>query len=200
MTTIYAATAWPSNAEMIADCARLGYLHADWRTLDPTFGEGVFWKLFRPLDLVTHDLAHDGVDVRALPYADREFRAVVFDPPYKLNGTPSAPDERYGVHVRANRESRLALIRDGTIECARVCNEMLLVKCQDQVEGGKVRWQSRMVADAGEAHGFRLVQMLHKLNRPRPQPAGRRQVHAQQNYSTMLVLRREASRSRKRTA
>jgi hypothetical protein len=35
---ILAATSWRSNAELIADCAALGYLRANWLTLDPTYG------------------------------------------------------------------------------------------------------------------------------------------------------------------
>lgn len=34
---------WANNAELIADCARLGYLRSDWLTLDPTYGNGRFW-------------------------------------------------------------------------------------------------------------------------------------------------------------
>lgn len=40
---------WPSNGHLIADCARLGYLHKDWRTLDPTYGFGRRQELARTL-------------------------------------------------------------------------------------------------------------------------------------------------------
>lgn len=83
---VLAAHAWPTNADLIADVARLGYLRAEWVTLDPTFGRGIWWKKWRPDELVAHDLAIDGVDFRDLPYADDTFDAVAFDPPYIAPG------------------------------------------------------------------------------------------------------------------
>lgn len=189
--TVLAAHPWRNNAELIAACRTLGYLHDDWPTLDPTYGRGGFWKIWRPHNLVTHDLVIDGVDFRDLPHPDGAFQAVTFDPPYKLNGTPTAAvDSRYGVHVVASRDERHQLILDGIDECARVLapGGWLLIKCQDQVNGGKVRWQTRMFADrAEEKHGMRLVDALLMLGM-RPQPPDRRQVHARRNYSTLLVL------------
>lgn len=81
------------------------------------------------------------------------------------------------------------LLIEGTIECARVAKIMLLVKCQDQVVSGKKRWQTRAVTEAAEAAGFGLLDALH-FEGGRPQPEGRRQVHARQNFSTLLVFKR----------
>lgn len=69
---------------------------------------------------------------------------------------------------------------------------MLLVKCQDQVCSGKVRWQTIEFAGHAVELGSRLVDQLH-LPSYRPQPAGRRQIHARRNYSTLLVLRKDVS-------
>jgi hypothetical protein len=190
---ILAATAWATNADLIVAARGLGYLRDDADLLDPTYGRGTFWKLWTPSHLVKHDLKLDGVDFRNLPYADGTFHQVVFDPPYKLNGTPTENvDERYGVNVVGTRAGRMQLCLDGIEECARVTalGGWLLVKCQDQVNGGQVRWQTRTFSDHAESFGFRLVDMLLKLG-GRPQPDGRRQVHARRNYSTMLVLKRE---------
>ena len=70
---------------------------------------------------------------------------------------------------------------------------MLLIKCQDQVVSGAVRWQTRIFADHAEAQGFQLVDALH-VQGSRPQPDGRRQVHARRDYSTLLVLERHRTR------
>lgn len=40
---VLAATAWKTNADLIVDCARLGYLRKEWITLDPTYGRGLWW-------------------------------------------------------------------------------------------------------------------------------------------------------------
>lgn len=194
--TILATSKWATNADLIADCAALGYLREEWRTLDPTYGVGTFWKKWRPQNLVASDL-FDGkgesliADFRYLPFREHTFDAVVYDPPYKLNGTPDAAiDNRYGVDEPTRWQDRMALIRDGFGECARVLADgYLLVKCQDQVCSGKVRWQTHMLMDEAREWCLGLVDRFDLLSY-RPQPEGRRQVHARRNTSTLLVFQR----------
>ena len=203
MSQVLAADSYPSNAELIVACRDLGYLRDEWYTLDPTYGRGTFWREWRPLRLSVHDIDPDkvpggeSIDFTNMGlYPDDFFDAVVFDGPYKLNGTPDGGvDERYGVHEPTRWQDRMELIRDGITECVRVLKPggFLLVKCQDQVCSGKVRWQTRSFADHAEDLGCRLVDMLHKIG-GRPQPAGRRQVHARHNYSTMLILQKDRVR------
>ncbi len=185
------------NAELIVACRDLGYIGG--RVLDPTWGLGRFWTRWQPDGLVATDLdparGRDGVaDFTALPHPDRSFDTVVFDPPYKLNGTPSSggpasSDSDYGVATVASWRDRMALCMAGIDECGRVAAGHLLVKCQDQVCSGKVRWQTHEFA----AHAVRggVLQLVDRLELVsyRPQPAGRRQVHARRNHSTMLVFR-----------
>jgi hypothetical protein len=202
--TIYAATAWKTNAELIVACRDLGYLDEAWLILDPTYGDGTFWNRWLPWKLIAHDLKLDGVDFRKLPHKDNTFGAVVFDPPYKLNGTATPEvDAKYGVEAYLPWQERHQLIREGIDECIRVLEPKgyLLLKCMDQVSSGQVRWQTRIFADYAE-HGHLdwygrmsqpnrvdLVDMLHILG-GRAQPFGRRQLHARRNYSTMLIFRK----------
>jgi SAM-dependent methyltransferase len=199
---VLAATNWATNADLIEDVARLGYLKPEDHVLDPTYGRGGWWKKWIPARLVAHDINPDlcyprgySIDFRAMPYDDATFDVVAFDPPYKLNGTPTAEvDERYGVHVVAGRAERHQMIRDGIVECLRVLKPggYLLVKCQDQVNGGKVRWQTIEFTHHAERVGPAvLVDMLHMLG-GRPQPEGRSQQHARRNMSTLLVLKKLA--------
>lgn len=195
------AIARRTNAQLMVDCRDLGYLNDDDHVLDATYGLGRFWTLWRPDGLVTNDRnrktdAQVHEDFRGMRFRNRAFDVVVFDPPYKLNGTPSkggpaSSDEDYGVQHYTRWQDRHTLIHAGIAECARVCARHLLIKCQDQVSSGAVRWQTREFADAAESHGFRLVDMLH-CEGARPQPAGRTQRHALRNYSTLLVLKRSA--------
>lgn len=200
MANVMAISSAKNNAELIVECRDLGYLHDDMIVWDPTFGLGRFWTKWRPRHLVATDLDPakspdwpDGVDFTNSGFADGDFHAVVFDPPYKLNGTGGshASDAGYGVANSMRWQDRHQLIRDGITECVRVLRPggMLLVKCQDQVCSGQVRWQTREFADHAERLGCRLVDQLHLVGH-RPQPPGRRQVHARRNYSTLLVLRR----------
>lgn len=228
---------YASNGDLMLACRRLGYLSDSMSILDVTYGWGTFWKEWRPPGLVGLDKnpekspggRHPGnqdyatgrissgtsVDFRRLPFPDRLFQAVVFDGPYKLNGTPSKDDvdARYGVEVPARWQDRMTLLEEGAREAARVASEIALVKCQDQVVSGDKRWQTRVLADVVEAEGFTLLDMLHKEG-GRPQPLrkchpcrpletpdpecpkcqGAGEYHSQKrsrgNYSTLLVLRR----------
>lgn len=228
MTDVLALSPARTNAELIVHCAALGYLTKDMHVLDPTFGQGRFWRRWRPDHLTACDLdptkSRVGfpVDFTELPWP-RTFDAVVLDGPYKLNGTGGShpSDEGYGVANTVTWRARHALIVAGIIEAARVTvpGGTLLVKCQDQVCSGAVRWQEREFADAGEAAGFVLVDKLllsghrkqpqrrvcrrckgsgHETVRVRPvcalcHGAGDKAVtqrHAARNVSALLVFRR----------
>lgn len=178
MKEVLAVHAWPSNAELIRDAARLGYL--DGHVLDATYGEGVFWKVWLPQKLTTNDLHKTNpsghhFDARAFPAEwAQAFDAVVFDPPYKLNGTPATgeQDARYGTAERVNREGRLDLIARGAAGCFEATRRFLLVKVQDQVEGGKMRWQTDIVWDAVRPLGAEKIDRFDMVTKHRPQPQG----------------------------
>ena len=194
---VLAAYRWPTNGHLIEAAARLGYLRRNWLTLDPTYGQGTFWRRWRPDGLVACDLNPErGVlvaDFRRLPFRPRRFRVVTLDGPYKLNGRPGPGDERYGVDVRASWQERHALIRAGMTEGYRMLcgGGYLLVKCQDQVCGGRVRWQTDEFTRHAERLGLDKVDRLDRLG-GRAQPAGRRQEHAHQRPSSLLVFAKAA--------
>jgi hypothetical protein len=184
------------NAELIADLAQLGYLPEP--VIDVTYGKGRFWKLYRPEKLVTNDLdpISDSMlhhDFTNFPAPDRLFATVVFDPPYKLNGTasqggPATSDDDYGVggDYRTPAE-RHDLMRRGMTEAARMAREFVIVKCMDQVVSGRIHWQTDMMTEHGRTIGLNKIDTLHVYGY-RTQPAGRRQVHAHRDYSTALVF------------
>lgn len=178
--------AWQSNADLIAEVARLGYL--DGRVLDATYGRGTFWKNYRPADLWTNDrdlgCANSSHDYRAFPPEwERSFDAVVFDPDYKLNGTPALGDfdARYGIGGTVTREQRYAAILDGAEECYRASRRFVLVKCQDQVESGRQWWMgddvtSLLCAPRPDDEAFVPAQKVEEflyLGGGRPQPKDR---------------------------
>jgi hypothetical protein len=195
-----------NNAQLMVDCRDLGYFRDLDIVFDPTYGEGRFWKLWRPerlmcsdlyvqADMLPHGLVNPW-DFTNFPLPDRTANVTVFDPPYKLNGTPekggpATSDKGYGVGGTAVRwQDRHELIRSGITECARVTERILMIKCMDQVCSGQVRWQTREFADLAESRGFSLIDMLH-VQGYRKQPEGRRQLHARRDYSTLLVLERK---------
>ena len=190
-----------NNAELIADCAQLEYLNKTDMVADVTHGLGRFWNIWEPDILLASDLdpvkspCGLSIDFTDLPFETEELDAVVFDPPYKFSGTSKVKsDPGYGIGDYMSVEARMRLIYDGVIEAARVVKPdgYVLVKCQDQVVSGKVVWQTLDIVDLASHFRLDLVDMLH-VRSYRPQPAGRRQVHARRDYSTLLVFRKVGS-------
>jgi hypothetical protein len=188
---------WPTNADLIADVARLGYL--DGWVWDATYGRGGWWTTWRPDDLFASDIdpilspVGYGVDFTAPAPSLTGFDAICLDGPYKLNGTPDpAIDERYGVHVVRTWQDRLALIEVGIVTLAPRLSPggYLLVKCQDQVSSDKVRWQTDVFTRCAELVGMTKVDRFDMTGHVRPQPAGRDQHHAHGRPSTLLVFQR----------
>lgn len=195
MSEVMRAHRWGTNARMIAEAVvPLGYIEGD--VFDATYGKhGGFWKEWRPADLTTNDLhapADFHEDFTGFSFDDQAATTVVFDPPYKLNGTPALGDfdNRFGIADRLTRDEKLGMIRAGAVECWRLTARWLLVKVQDQVEGGRMRWQTLMVIDALVERDAQLVDRFDFLFDPRPQPGDRRQLTARSNYSTLLVFKR----------
>jgi hypothetical protein len=199
-TPVLATSSWKTNGELIADVAALGYLRNTDLVLDPTYGLGRWWTTWRPGRLEASDLDPAksptglSIDFTDLPWEDASFDVVAFDPPYKLNGTPTVGvDDRYGVHEVRSWQQRHQLIVQGLGECARVVKVggHVLLKCQDQVCSGAVRWQTIDFTIAAHERYLELVDRFDMLG-GRPQPAGRRQVHARRNTSTLLIFRKSA--------
>jgi len=204
VTPIMAATPWTSNAALIADCAALGYLRSDWLTLDPTYGKGNWWTKWQPDRLVTSDLSPSlsttdlQADFTYLPFQAATFDAVTYDPPYvcvggrRTSGIESMYDAYGLIRAPSTPADLQALIDAGLAECERVLRSggMLLVKCQSYVSSGKLWPGVYYTQQWANVLDLELVDMLQHISGPRPQPGGRRQVHARNNYSTLLVLRK----------
>lgn len=190
------------NARMIADMAQLGLLRSDTLTLDPTYGLGRFYAEWKPDILVGTDLLPErsfstgtSVDYTKLPYADGTFGQVVFDPPYKMNGTstgegPAASDADYGVAGEyLSPKAKYANIKAGMAECVRVLEEggTFVLKCQNQVCNGKVYFQVFDFYEYAKELGCTLVATFMNTGW-RSQPGEQKTVR--NNYSTALVFRK----------
>lgn len=198
--TIMAINDWGNNGELIADVQRLGYIHDLDSVLDCTYGYGTFWSVWKPKGYLFHGCdanpakspdSLDGVDFRKMPFEDKSFDVVVFDPPYKLNGQPDPDvDERYGVEQSTRWQDRWDLIFEGLAECTRVARRRVLCKVQAQVCSGKVRWEDVEAINIAAAYGFGLRDRFNFLSY-RAQPEGTVQRTARQNSSQLLVLERD---------
>lgn len=192
MNIIPAIHRWRSNAELIADVHQLRYLTDDMEILDATYANGTFWKEYRPARL---HVPHAGFDFTQTLYSCGRWDAVVFDPPYKLNGRPDPKvDACYGVDVPATWEERMELIFAGFTECARIVKPggRLLVKCMDQVARYHLRWQTYELYKLGEKCGMWLEDEFTFAGHTRKQPMeGRKQRHAHGRGSTLMIFRKE---------
>lgn len=202
--TVLGAFNWPSNAELIEDVARLGYLRKEWRTLDPTYSKGVWWKKFRPDHLVYHDWKPDLIDFRDLPYRDGFFDVAAFDPPYVSTGgrDSSTMDDfnaRYGLHDAPTSPQELHHYNcQGLLECARVANRYVLVKCCDYISSGH-RFNGIYEMERFIIEEMKLKiedKFIHYAVAPRAQPKRTRkdgkpsvQKHARNNYSALLIVK-----------
>ncbi len=191
---VLAEKEWTDNAALIADVAQLGYIEG--RVLDLTYGRGNFWTDWKPEELVGNDItlgaAEYSHDFCRTAFETDEFKTVVFDPDYKLSGTPALGDfdDRYGIDIPKTRRERMASICAGTVEACRLSSCWVLVKCMDQVNGGKVRWQTDIVTQLAWAMEFGKVDSFH-VRGGMPQPKGRSQDHARRYFSTLLVFKRQ---------
>lgn len=124
-TDVMTAHSWKSNAHMLADLRRvMPYPTGRW--CDLTYGKGAWWRAPNtpPDDLVRcigpHTDPVDGaivVDFRATEFADDEFAATFFDPPYVLKGADAqfaAMNRHYGIDAETMR-ARGAATRDRVI-------------------------------------------------------------------------------------
>ena len=193
---INAAHYWRNNGELIADVASLGFIKG--KVLDATYGLGAFWSSYIPNELISNDLytaADYSYSFTNFPsHWENKWDTTVFDPPYKLNGTPSQGqiDKAYGVHKKATLQERMDLIIAGAKECYRVTKDkgFILIKVQDQVSSGKMHFQTDAVSSALVELGAAKVAQMHFLRSPRPQPQGRKQVHPRSNFSTLMVFKK----------
>lgn len=213
---LVAAYRWPTNAHLIADVAEL-YLDPGMRAVDVTYGLGKWWQIWRPLELVEHDLdpkKGDGVNFTALPEADNTYDLAALDPPYVAPGGRATSGAAVAgmVHAFGMQTSHRTpagnqtMIEAGLAELYRVLRPtrrvrgravsgIALVKVMDYVTGGRLFPATYLTTKAALELGFRLEDRIEHLStRGGPQPTTnpdgtpRRQMHARRNYSTLLIL------------
>lgn len=172
-------------------CRSLGYLADGPSILDPTYGRGVWWKLWRPSGLVQHDLMLDGFDFTSMPLEDESVDDAVFDPPYAPQGgvetstlrdyntrygrelAPKTPDGIQKLSAAGLAELR-RVVRRPRRERGELVGGHVLVKCMDYIWSGSLHLATLDVADAARALGFTIEDKLEHVGKAsRPQPGGR---------------------------
>ena len=192
---ILTADYYKDNGGLIAAIHELGYIVDSDQVLDATYGSGVWWKQYRPPDLIEN---HDHFDFRHFPSEWRDlFDVVTFDPPYQLHGSSSrkntAFEQRYGIGNNTPWEHVHEVIKQGIRGCEFVLKPggYLIVKCMNQVARNHRRFQVIEFANYATGLGLTLEDELLFLHKPRMQD-DRPQRHSRMNYSTALVFQKAA--------
>jgi hypothetical protein len=198
---VYSAYVCLSNAELLPHVLEL-YAPAGngLRVADVTYGKGTFWKLvdleqydFHPSDMVT--CPEHPYDFRALPYADNEFDAVVFDPPY-MHSAGSALESITKLYQNnettkgLSHEGIISLYTAGMAEAYRVLKAggYLMVKCQDEVGSGHQQWSHIEIMQGGESLGFEAVDLFVYVQSGCPAIREPMQIHARKRHSYFWVM------------
>jgi hypothetical protein len=195
-----------SNQEGFARIVCL-YARPGDKIADPTYGNGVFWKLIdkSKYDLFLTDLKADNVDMRSLPYEDGFLDMVVNDPPYRYTLRTNKKHEDTVGHGKVdslynlqesrleNTKSVLRLYYDSMQEAKRVLKKggFLVVKCQDTVESCKNVWVHNLLMQKAEELGFVCRDLLIVITKSPTKSRWNKQRHLRKAHSYFLVFRKD---------
>lgn len=208
---IYTARTGP-NAPFFLDILKL-HVPLGTSGCDVTYGKGSFWSpeaRERVGELRATDLAQDGVDLSALPYADASQGFHVLDPPYvcgffrpiagqKALAGHSDFSERYGNHGGTGYKGKFyhaaveAIYEDGLAEAWRVLEPggIQITKCMDEVSNHTQYLTHVHVINEAVRLGFQVKDLFVVVRADRPH--GKRiqnQEHARKNHSYFLVFKK----------
>ncbi len=169
------------------------------RILDATWGKGVFWQGARPagwrvvgMDALRFKHPEVWADNRQMPFRPQVFDAVVYDPPHVTHPW-SAWDQSGAYEFAQGRGSIAYLYPDFLIEAGRVLvpDGIVIAKLADQIHTGKYWWQTFKFIQEAQVAGFTPCDVVIKVrSNYRPQPNGRRQLHARRRHSFYIILRK----------
>lgn len=185
------------NAALFRDAVTL-HLEDGAKVLDPTYGNGNFWRLIEAdrFALTASDLSEGGPDLRDLPYEAGAFDAIVIDPPY----IPSHDDDlkpsidaSYRVNSSGLRSAPevIDFYCDALMEATRVVGigGHAFVKCQDTTENHRAYWVHNEILEAAQRLGWRAVDLFVLVQRGAPAQRHRSQERARRNHSYLWVFR-----------
>jgi hypothetical protein len=200
---ICAMTWWPSNAELMHDLVRIGYVDPKRKIVDLTYGRGTWWRMLldeghRLSQLHTHDIDRDGVDFRQkLPHRARSAHTVTFDPPYVSTGgrktsTLEEFNDRYGIlySEKTPELNQERLINPGIKNAARILapDGKLIVKAANYISSNTYKQAVRWSIEYAESIGLELHDQMFTAGHVRAQPGGRKINHSRNNYSVALIF------------
>src|ERR1019366_1660622 len=190
-----------SNDEGFARIVRL-YVSPGDIIVDPTYGNGVFWKQVdkSKYKVLATDLKTDDVDMRSLPYENGSLDMVVNDPPYRYTPDKNTKHEDTPGHGKVdglynlqaakltNTQAVLDLYYESMKEAKRVLKDggFLVVKCQDTVQDGKNIWVHDLLIRKADEMGYACRDLLIVTNKSPTKTRWDKQRHLRKAHSYFL--------------
>lgn len=178
------------------------YNHSAPIDLDPCYNLGMFYKngkVKEPFYKSDINPIAPGVikcDVRNLPF-ENELQCVIFDPPFIVSGKESKMGIRYGYFDKISELKQLYL--DSLISLQRALKNkgILIVKCQDFVNGRRNYIMLNYVLNIAKNLNFEVLDLFILLSKTRPTKAIKNQQHARKYHSYFVVLKKNNKQKEK---
>lgn len=170
------------------------------RILDATWGKGTMWRAIPKnyrvvgLDIDPSKRASILADNRKLPFQANSFNIIVFDPPHVTHSW-STWDQSVNYSNADGMSDVTHLLSNFIEEAIRVLRDdgILFIKIADQIHSGRkwLQYVSFVREIVQYSPSIVVCDTIVKI-RPnyRPQPEGRRQLHARQRHSYWIVCRK----------
>ena len=196
-----------NNADQFPDILNI-YIPIEGKVLDMTYGKGVFWKRAGGYNIYANDIDPErgdySYDFRSFPPSWGLFDAVILDPPYmeghRTSGRKSeikqAMDDNYKVFssdIKSVEDIFNKLYCPGMKEAHRLLDStgILVVKCQDQVDGGRNKWIHIWIYEEACRLGFLVEDLFVMVRSSLPTMRHTFQLHARKNHSFWWVFRKK---------
>lgn len=188
------------NGEQFAQILEI-YIPRGSRVADVTYNKGKFWKFVdrSEWDLLASDLEplEDWIteaDLQDLPYEDSSLDAVILDPPYAHSSTAPMKESIASMYnnnsVTEGSRQVHDLYLNGMIEARRILKTggVLVVKCQDEIESGKQRWNHVRILHQAEDLGYYAKDLAVLVQKGKPPQRHPYQKHLRKNHSFWWVF------------
>lgn len=197
---LLAARTWRDNGELIAAVFKLleraGLYREGEPVADLTYGEGIWWKDYRPSNF--HPLSRGAIpdfDFRIVPFPTASVMVTAFDPPYCGKGGRDTSgvkemDARYGLDDSPEYARHLLMQNiAGLMEALRITEGAVLLKSMEFCEGGVFHRHTTALEQAAVACDWAVYdRLVHVPSGARPQPLGRAKKHAEDKPSMLTIL------------
>ena len=163
--------------------------------LDPCFNLGMFYKKNKvKLPKYKSDIKPvvPGVelsDVRKLNFCN-ELQCIIFDPPFLVSGKNSKMGLRYGFFENVELLKKFYIDSFISLQRALKNKGILIVKCQDFVNGRRNYFIIDYVFTLARDFNFKVLDLFILLSKTRPTKI-KKQQHARKYHSYFIVLKKK---------